>query len=156
MEYNKTPERQSLRCEKRKVLIKQRRQKPKRFPTSTRNLAQIGCVDDKQNLLHRLSVIILPHYGYFTTQLTDRDAFLGLFLRWLFCFVVDCVNVCSDCVDRVGREIDAARILDAVEKHRPACFACALFASCLCFVCILPAFSRITNVTLILPGTMDR
>jgi ribosome-binding protein aMBF1 (putative translation factor) len=31
---------------------------------------------------------------------------------------VDCVHVCSDCVDRVGREVDAAWILNAVEKHR--------------------------------------
>jgi hypothetical protein len=88
--------------------------------TSTRNLAQVGCVDDKHNFLNRLSVIILPHHRHFATQLTDRNAFLGALLlgRFTVVIVVNRVEVGSNSVHRMCREVHAARILNAVEKHR--------------------------------------
>lgn len=63
---------------KRKLLIKQTKKTDEDF-TSARNLAQVGCVDNKHYFFNRLRVIILPHHRHLATQLTDGDALLGTF-----------------------------------------------------------------------------
>lgn len=83
-------------------------------------MAQVGSIDDEQNFLDLLGVIILPHHRNLAAQLPHRDALLGCLSLRLLGVVTDGVEVGSDGVDRVRREVDAARVLDAVEKHRLA------------------------------------